>query len=41
MTREISSGRCGLLAAALALGLLGVPALPAAADTTVIGADVG
>jgi uncharacterized cupredoxin-like copper-binding protein len=35
MTNRTSTGRCGILAAPLVLGLLSMPAVPAAADTTV------
>jgi uncharacterized cupredoxin-like copper-binding protein len=35
MTSETWTGRCGALAALLALGLVAMPALPAAADTIV------
>lgn len=35
MTRKTPTGRCGLLATLLVLGLLGVPAMAVAADTTV------
>jgi uncharacterized cupredoxin-like copper-binding protein len=35
MTKRTSTGRCGILAALLVLGSMSMPAVPAAADTTV------